>query len=63
MSGGGGGGGGYSGGGSCVSGGGGDILPLCGSILQTGTCQILSLAEHARWNRVWQFWNNRVNIL
>ena len=31
-----------------------DILPLRGSILQAGTCQILSLAENPRWSRVWQ---------
>ena len=30
------------------------IKPLCGSILQAGTCQILSLAESPRWSRVWQ---------
>ena len=30
------------------------IMPLCGSILQVGTCQILSLAENPRWSRVWQ---------
>ena len=30
------------------------ITPLCGSILQAGTCQILSLAENPRWSRVWQ---------
>ena len=30
------------------------IMPLCGSILQAGTCQILSLAENPRWSRVWQ---------
>ena len=31
-----------------------EILPLRGSILQAGTCQILSLAENPRWSRVWQ---------
>ena len=31
------------------------ILPLRGSILQAGTCQILSLAENPRWSRVWQY--------
>ena len=31
-----------------------EILPLRGSILQVGTCQILSWAENPRWNRVWQ---------
>ena len=31
-----------------------EILPLRGSILQAGTCQILSLAEYPRWSRVWQ---------
>ena len=31
------------------------IMPLCGSILQAGTCQILSLAENPRWSRVWQY--------
>ena len=30
------------------------IIPLCGFILQVGTCQILSLAEIPRWSRVWQ---------
>ena len=30
------------------------ILPLRGSILQAGTCQILSLAENPRWSRVWK---------
>jgi len=30
------------------------IMPLCGSILQAGTCQILTLAENPRWSRVWQ---------
>ena len=30
------------------------ITPLCGSILQAGTCQILSLTECAIWSRVWQ---------
>ena len=31
-----------------------EILPLRGSILQTGACKILSLAENPRWSRVWQ---------
>ena len=31
-----------------------EIMPLRGSILQAGTCQILSLAENPRWSRVWQ---------
>ena len=31
------------------------IMPLCGSILQAGTCQILSLAENPRLSRVWQY--------
>ena len=31
------------------------IMLLCGSILQAGTCQILSLAENPRWSRVWQY--------
>ena len=31
-----------------------EILPLCGSILQAWTCQILSLAENQRWSQVWQ---------
>ena len=31
------------------------IMPLHGSILQVGTCQILSLAENPRWSRVWQY--------
>ena len=30
------------------------IMPLRGSILEVGTCQILSLAENPRWSRVWQ---------
>ena len=30
------------------------IMPRCGSILQVGTCQILSLAENPRWSQVWQ---------
>ena len=30
------------------------IMPRCGSILQAGTCQILSLAKNPRWSRVWQ---------
>ena len=30
------------------------IMPPCGSILQVGTCHILSLAENSRLNRVWQ---------
>ena len=30
------------------------IMPLCGSIFQAETCQILSLAENARLSRVWQ---------
>ena len=30
------------------------IMPLRGSILQVGTCKILSLAENPRWSRVWQ---------
>ena len=29
-----------------------EIMPLRGSILQVGTCQILSLAENPRWSRV-----------
>ena len=29
-------------------------MPFCGSILQAGTCQILSLAENPTWSRVWQ---------
>ena len=33
-------------------------LPLRGSILQAGTCQILSLAENPRWSRVWQYHTN-----
>ena len=32
----------------------GTIMPLRGSILQVGTCKILSLAEYPRWSRVWQ---------
>ena len=32
-----------------------EILPLCVSILQVGTCQIFSLAENPRWSRVWQY--------
>ena len=27
-----------------------DILPLLGSILQAGTCQILSIAKNPRWS-------------
>ena len=34
-----------------------EIIPLCGSILQAGTCQILSLAENLRGSRVWQYQN------
>ena len=30
------------------------MMLLGGSILQVGTCQILSLAENPRWSRVWQ---------
>ena len=30
------------------------IMPHCGSILQAGTYQILSLAENPRWNQVWK---------
>ena len=30
------------------------IMPLRGSILQAGTCQILSLAESSKCSRVWQ---------
>ena len=32
-----------------------EIFPLRGSILQAGTCQILSLAEYPKWSRVWQY--------
>ena len=32
-----------------------EIIPLRGSILQAGTCQIFSLAEDPRWSRVWQY--------
>ena len=31
-----------------------EVMPLHGSILQAGTCQILSLAENPIWSRVWQ---------
>ena len=31
-----------------------EIYPLCGSILQAGTCQIFSFAENPRWSRGWQ---------
>ena len=31
------------------------IKALCGSVLQVGTCQILSLAENPRCSRVWQY--------
>ena len=31
-----------------------EILPLRGSILQAGTCQIFSL-EESKWSRVWQY--------
>ena len=34
-----------------------EILPLRGSILQVGTCQIFSLAENPRWSRVWKYIN------
>ena len=34
------------------------IMPLCGSILQVGTCQIFSLAENPRLSRVWQYYLN-----
>ena len=30
------------------------IMPRCGSILQAGTCQIISLTENPTWSRVWQ---------
>ena len=30
-------------------------MPLRGSILQAGTCQIFSLAEDPRWKQVWQY--------
>ena len=30
-------------------------MPLCGSILQTETCQIFSLAENTRRSRVWKY--------
>ena len=33
-------------------------MPLCGSILQVGTCQIFSLAENPRLSRVWQYYLN-----
>ena len=51
------------------------IMPLHGSILQVGTCQILSLVENPRWSRVWQqhctnigqilvkYWSNISQIL
>ena len=32
-----------------------EVIPLCGSILQAGTCQIFSLAEDPRWKQVWQY--------
>ena len=32
-----------------------EIIPLRGSILQVGTCQIFSWAENQRWRWVWQF--------
>ena len=41
--------------GGWVAGGFMTIMPRCGSILQAGTCQILSLAEYPRWSRVWQY--------
>ena len=34
-----------------------EILPLCGFILQVGTCQIPRLAENPRWSRVWQYFS------
>ena len=36
------------------------IMLRCGSILQAGTCQILSLAENTRWSRVWQYQGSSV---
>ena len=30
------------------------IMPLCGSILQAETCQILRLDENPTWSLVWQ---------
>ena len=35
-----------------------EIIPLRGSILQVGTCQILSLAENPRLSQVWQIQRN-----
>ena len=32
-----------------------ETIPLRGSILQAGTCQISSLAEGPRWSQVWQY--------
>ena len=31
------------------------IIPLCGSLLQVETCQILRIAENPRWSPVWQY--------
>ena len=31
------------------------IIPICGSILQAGTCKILSFDKNPRWSRVWQY--------
>ena len=35
-----------------------EIMPLHGSILQDGTCQILSLAENPRWSQVRQYFKS-----
>ena len=37
-------------------------LPICGSILQAGTCQILRFAENPRWSRVWQYLNGQQEL-
>ena len=39
-----------------------EIIPLRGSILQAGTCKILSLAENPRWSRVWQLGGSGLEI-
>ena len=35
------------------------IIPLCGSILQAETCQILNLVKIPRWSQVWQYFENK----
>ena len=38
-----------------------NIMPRCGSNLQAGTCQILSLAENQRWSLVWKKMQTNLN--